>query len=325
MAALLGEPAIASAQAASFDCAKATSPREYLICGTAELSTLDQQLQATYAAKLVLLSPAGMKLLRASERAWFTYSDRICGFEAPQGVVPGAPKAQAQCLIEATHDRLRDLACIGRSGPYMIVRIDRYAARLVTGSDVAAHFSTRHVSIPQIDAPGSAAQQGWNRNVIEQMHQTGPSVDKVDMQDDVFGEIGLATPRLISLRWVDAFHDADMIHWQWTYRVSNMVMDPDLRAMVPSDLFAVTADWPRPLSDIAVRAIEAEGWVPDSESSLTGLRRLSGDPETWFLRTDGIEISLGSSSIGCRVCNPANSLVPWTKLRALMTPRALVR
>ena len=71
---LLGLGAANAVQAASFDCAKAKSPSETLICQTPKLSSLDEQLARTYHADLAV-SPAPVNLT-LSQRAWMAERDK---------------------------------------------------------------------------------------------------------------------------------------------------------------------------------------------------------------------------------------------------------
>src|SRR5580704_1959391 len=61
------------ANAQSFDCAKASTNYEKLICGNRELSTADSQMAAAYQAALAQLSDDGKLWLIRSQRSWLRY------------------------------------------------------------------------------------------------------------------------------------------------------------------------------------------------------------------------------------------------------------
>lgn len=65
---VLGLLASVCANAASFDCAKAASKVEKLICDNAELSQLDEDLSAAY--KAALKDAAHAELIRQSQKQW---------------------------------------------------------------------------------------------------------------------------------------------------------------------------------------------------------------------------------------------------------------
>ena len=67
------------ALAASFDCNKAASATEKLICGDAETSALDDKLQQAYKAALAAASETtDKKALAKEQRNWIAYTRGIC-------------------------------------------------------------------------------------------------------------------------------------------------------------------------------------------------------------------------------------------------------
>jgi uncharacterized protein len=66
------------AHAASFDCAKAQSPSEKLICSNADLSSMDSQLAETYRAAKVQLSSEDQSTLVKMQRQWMQLRDQSC-------------------------------------------------------------------------------------------------------------------------------------------------------------------------------------------------------------------------------------------------------
>lgn len=66
------------AQAASFDCNKAASTTEKLICSDAETSALDGKLQGAYKAALAATDAYGKKALAEEQRNWIKYARGIC-------------------------------------------------------------------------------------------------------------------------------------------------------------------------------------------------------------------------------------------------------
>jgi len=65
--------------AASFDCSKAASPTEKLICSDAETSALDSKLQQAYKTALAAVSEAvDKKALAKEQRNWIQYTRGSC-------------------------------------------------------------------------------------------------------------------------------------------------------------------------------------------------------------------------------------------------------
>jgi uncharacterized protein len=80
--------------AASFDCAKAATSVEKLICGSSELSTLDEHLGRYYSAARPALGPAASCLVQ-NQRDWLRRSRNVC--------------KDAGCLRQAYLGRLAEL------------------------------------------------------------------------------------------------------------------------------------------------------------------------------------------------------------------------
>lgn len=81
---------------ASFNCGKATSATEKLICKDPKTSALDEKLQQTYKAALAAAAPSSKKALIEEQRHWITYTRNVCQDE--------------NCLQRAYADRISILA-----------------------------------------------------------------------------------------------------------------------------------------------------------------------------------------------------------------------
>ena len=82
--------------AASFDCSKAATSTEKLICSDAETSALDSKLQQAYKTALSATDVYGKKELAKEQRNWIQYTRGICQDEA--------------CLRQAYNARIAVLA-----------------------------------------------------------------------------------------------------------------------------------------------------------------------------------------------------------------------
>jgi len=89
------------ARAAGFDCAKASTAVEKLICSDAQLSDLDGQLARAY--KRVLESPGDPRRVRSEQKAWLTTERNKC--------------ADVPCLVGAYQRRLARLTATTAAPP----------------------------------------------------------------------------------------------------------------------------------------------------------------------------------------------------------------
>lgn len=88
----------ATAQAASFDCAKASTPVEEMVCGSELLSQLDSALADAYAMARGRVEDDG-SLLRAEQRQWIASRRNNCDSEA--------------CLEAVYRERVIELRLVG--------------------------------------------------------------------------------------------------------------------------------------------------------------------------------------------------------------------
>lgn len=70
------------AMSASFDCSKATTATETLICNDVQTSALDDKLQQTYKTALMAIAPSSKEALIEEQRHWITYTRNVCQDEA---------------------------------------------------------------------------------------------------------------------------------------------------------------------------------------------------------------------------------------------------
>jgi len=93
-----------SACATSFDCAKAFSTVEKLICSNDELSRLDSELAVSY--KQALAASRNIRETKTSEKEWLRVARGIC--------------SDVTCLKEAYQKRIRDLKSTDLIGEYYL-------------------------------------------------------------------------------------------------------------------------------------------------------------------------------------------------------------
>lgn len=100
-----------SVKAASFDCTKARSSMEKLICDDAELSALDDSLAKNYTAARDRLSPIAAKIFTAGQLSWLRFHSTYCfvSYDASKADVGQAK----QCLVDAYSERIKEFKATG--------------------------------------------------------------------------------------------------------------------------------------------------------------------------------------------------------------------
>ena len=106
-AAVLALFVAAPAAAQSFDCARARTPIERAICGSAALAAQDRALNAAYIAARANLRDESPEAagLRDSQRAWISGRNRSCGDGDPV------------CLAAAYRARLGAISALAKAAP----------------------------------------------------------------------------------------------------------------------------------------------------------------------------------------------------------------
>ena len=95
--------------APSFDCARAESPSERLVCGDRGLADLDRRTADAYRERLQGAEGVAREALVAEQRAWLRTRDASCGLPA-RGAPPDAGRlALAACLADVYSARLAAL------------------------------------------------------------------------------------------------------------------------------------------------------------------------------------------------------------------------
>ncbi len=106
------------ATAASFDCSKAATPIEHMICDTAEISDLDSELAE--ALKGAISSSADATTLRAEQRAWMRGTRNVCSTPA--------------CLVDSYSTRIEALKGTPPSQPQVAVASNAAVSAQARGS-----------------------------------------------------------------------------------------------------------------------------------------------------------------------------------------------
>lgn len=150
--------AAAPAHAQSFDCAKATTIVEGLICADQRLRTLDAELGAKVKAALAADPPRRKEIL-AQARQWLGERDRLCVSSA--GELVGAARARAiACLVAAYETRLAASGAAPQGDAAALCRTlgARYRAALV--ADPQAPFKTSFSAASPLEVLSKAAGSG---------------------------------------------------------------------------------------------------------------------------------------------------------------------
>lgn len=312
--AFLVRPAWGSA--ASFDCDKAATAREHLICGDPVLSELDSQLAAKYKERQALLSKPGAILLRNSQRGWLRFISRVS-----EGVIKqeaGTGFNPVEQLQREFQNRIKQISDVGvRFGPFVFNRIDLFWAEQA-GDDSGAWpgFSTRHVAYPQIDNVVEAFAVKWNSRQILKISEPS-SCDGVGDSETV-NRVSYANKNVISVAGYSSFYCHGTPHGYGHAVVNTLVLHPVIRPVNGDELFDMTPEWEAKFLAIFREALTAQAWSAPSVAADEGIAEIVTDPSRWRMTSEGIMVEFSSYEGGCYACTPQPVVASWNRLRPLL-------
>jgi len=92
------------------DCTAPVTQTDMNICAFQDYQRADARLNAAYKKRVATLDKVQLDRLRTAQRAWITFRDAQCRYEA--GVYEGgsmAPLVHSSCLTKLTEQRTKDL------------------------------------------------------------------------------------------------------------------------------------------------------------------------------------------------------------------------
>ena len=292
-----------------------------MVCFNGELSASDARLDRAYHRALSMLPSASQRLLKQSEHGWLAYLDVACQLD-----LPVSRQGQEICLFREYRERTQALQQAAvRRGRYLFTRVDIYRASRGSGEKGSLGDPLRpsllHVAYPRIDKPAGALAVKWNSLMVRGDPGTDCGSDGADITLDY--KLGLATGRLISVRWDHGEYCHGTPHGHWDVTAQTLLMSQDLRVLRASDLFGQDGVWREKLTEVAV------GQAREAARS-TGDERMADDatgaicdavtsPDRWFLTREGINVAFNSYELGFYVFNfPVE--IAWSKLADMLTP-----
>ena len=153
----------------AFDCAKASSETEKLICSDGGLKQADDDLGRAWSKARDLLDEAEFRKLRQSQRAWLKTRDARCGY--------GSDAERIDCLLQQTTQRTLIIAAKPKTGPGSGAAMVPFAS-VQAGSKTAYEVEIAGV---RFAAPAGAGQMSFNTQVDDLVKQA-PFTEKIDFE-----------------------------------------------------------------------------------------------------------------------------------------------
>jgi uncharacterized protein YecT (DUF1311 family) len=328
---------IATAHAASFNCAKAATPQEKAICASPELSAADARMAAAYRKLLAAAPPEIKPEIRGGQRAWLRDVAGKC-----KGADPSAKLAG--CLHDSLKARTKALQ-------YMVLHADgvTFVWRSITlsvpdsgGGSISPDeekkpgFGTLNASWPQAIA-ATPEWAAWN-NAIETSARRIASQDPTafaekwlpewaaDNDADITSTIGFVGTKLITASvngsWWRGAHPSESSIWL------NWLLS-EKRELRPDDVFVNGSGWDTTIQQRCDQALhhqldaqtgqDYQAYAAPGEMPKT-LHKIVSDPRNWKLDSKGLTIVFQDYAVAPRAAHPDPVTVPWADLKPLMKP-----
>lgn len=306
--------AAGSARAASFDCDKASGPRETAICKTGGLSADDEIMAALYAGARARMSANAATRLRDSQVSWLRFLDKAC----PQSDV----EKQAACLKPYYRERLKFLShTVTERAGRVFLTLDEWTfiapeKKGETEMPGANQMQYREDVSFAIEKPASEGERAFNALVGKQSDLWNGFDGEV--QRSTWFKLNEATGNFVSLdifRW--EFH-VGAAHGFGAAKHVNYRLD-EARPLRVTDIFAKKDGWQKALADHSLDGLHeilGEDYGLFDEAPET-IAKMVGDPKNWVVTREGLGVnfpvySVGPYAIGDHtVTTPWKDLAPW--------------
>ena len=156
-------------QSPSFDCTRARSASERLICADAELARLDNELGRAFRSQRRPLRGASRVAFVDQQRKWINERDAQCGLEGLSDAPPHILVQAKPCMVQATEARIQHLSGVSKPNP------EQQLADLVSGKDSTASPASTAMKEEQA-ASAPVASLGASQSIVPRTDQS-PSFD----------------------------------------------------------------------------------------------------------------------------------------------------
>lgn len=314
----LSLPGVPAAQAASFDCAMASTEVEKAICSNPRLSRSDEVLAKAYATALGGLSDAAKAAVQAGQREWLGFAALACTADARPFAEPLTDERQG-CLGMVYRARIDELSLSRMEGEWRVYPRSSYS--LVDDPDPDAYqgVATKEYSSPRIDEDSEVARsfnalmERWDEGAKPDPQAEGyvTTDTTVSISVDSVGE------RRISLVIDNYWMGHGAAHGNYSITYAHYLIDKG-RMLVASDLFTGEG-WEEALGQLALRALDetVDGGVWDeARADVPGL---AADTSRWNLSEDGLEITFQPYEVAAYAAGAPTVTIGWEDLGAYLS------
>jgi len=311
-----GVPAV---QAASFDCAKASSQVEKAICANPALSRADEVLARAYATALGGLSDEAKAAVQAGQREWLGFAALACTPDAKPFSAALSDEQQG-CLVSVYRTRIGQLAESRMQGDWRVYPKTSYS--LVDDPDPDAYqgVATKEISSPRIDEDSPVAK-AFNALMDEADAAAKPDPQAEDyltsdtMETTTIASVG---SHRISLTTNSYWMGHGAAHGNYAITYAHYLTEKG-RMLEADDLFAGKG-WEEALGKLALDELDrtVEGGIWDE--SRADVPKAAADPSRWNFGDNGLEITFQPYEVTAYAAGAPTVTIGWDRLNDYLAP-----
>lgn len=321
------------AAAASFDCAKATTPFEHAICDDTALSMADDRLAKTYQTAIGGLSEAALTAMRGDQRIWLAYAQRACAPDAKPMTSGSYDEDRTRCLVSLFNGRSSVLESSRMIGGKRFYPRAQYAAMPDPEAESPdAHWAvaTHELSYVQLDATDASAT-AFNAYIEEQAAALSDAFGEDGEVDDVQADASSDT--INSIRVQSANYNSVTLdvntywyghgaaHGNWTTDYRHYRLDEN-RPLVAEDIFAGKR-WQSTLLDLTVEALRDQHGDELMLDDTSFIANVVTNPNRWDLSDPyALIVQFQPYEVSYYAYGAPTATIPWSKLTSILSEEA---
>lgn len=308
------------ASAASFDCAKAASPHEKLICASPEVSRLDSSMASSYKALMQRLSPEAQEDVRRSQREWLAFWPTSCREEG-KPLNPKSKDAQ-NCAAARYKDRIalfeaRDSV----TGDIPLYPVSSYVIRPSDAEVEWIKYAQTVIYFPAVDLQHAAHEKKNLAVLIDRWLRRDIAVASGDGDASSDSETGRhfieSLPMLLSTGTSSYYYGHGAAHPISGYSTQHFYLS-DARPMLATDIFQGN-QWQDGLTMLVENQLKKELGNSYYIESREDLKKLVIDTAHWQFDSSKLTLSFNPYEVAPYAAGAPEISLSWASLRPWLT------
>lgn len=318
-------------QAASFDCAKAGTSFEKAICAEEGLSQQDEVLAQAYATALGGLSTDAANEVKAGQKAWLNFAQRVCSPEATP-IAGTYDEGQIQCLSSTFRTRIHALEASRMQGGYRFYPIDGYLVQPdseLKEGDYGYKASEKEFHTVKIDrdddlaAAFNAAIDAISANqgdfFVKGTTEISPEDDTSDY--DISVKVAEVSNYRISLTYNQWWYGHGAAHGNYFIGHHHFLTEQK-RMLEASDIFTGET-WRERLVEATIAHLKSDiGEDNLFEDYAKNVADIAVNPERWMFSDTGLTIQFNIYEITAYAAGAIEVTIPWDELGDILAEDA---